>query len=177
MPSSKHSDAIYDLARIYTNNISWLNSWLRRRLSCSDTAADLAQDTFLRLLAMPNSEQKIAEIREHRPYIASVAKTVLIDHFRRCDLELAYKHALMQQPEPETISAEESALILDTLYRLDRMLDGLGKNIKTAFLLSQLRGLNYKQIADKLGVTESSVKKYMAKAMQHCLIFAAMEQL
>ncbi|MNT22513.1 putative RNA polymerase sigma factor FecI [compost metagenome] len=52
------------------------------------------------------------------------------------------------------------------------MLDGLGPKIKQAFLLSQLEGLGYAEIAQRLGVSVSSVKKYMAKAAEHCLLFS-----
>lgn len=52
------------------------------------------------------------------------------------------------------------------------MLDGLGPKIKQAFLLSQLEGLGYAEIALQLSVSVSSVKKYMAKATEHCLLFS-----
>ncbi len=52
------------------------------------------------------------------------------------------------------------------------MLDGLGPKVKQAFLLSQLEGLGYVDIAARLGVSVSSVKKYMAKATEHCLLFS-----
>lgn len=36
--------------QLYLDHHGWLHGWLRRRLDCTDTAADLAHDTFLRLL-------------------------------------------------------------------------------------------------------------------------------
>ena len=39
-----------DVALLYRQQHSWLTRWLRLRLNCSQSAADLAQDTFLRLL-------------------------------------------------------------------------------------------------------------------------------
>lgn len=51
------------------------------------------------------------------------------------------------------------------------MLDGLNGKTREAFLLSQLDGLTYSEIAHKLGVSISSVKKYVAKAVEHCLLF------
>ncbi|EPW6054432.1 RNA polymerase sigma factor FecI, partial [Shigella sonnei] len=53
----------------------------------------------------------------------------------------------------------------------DSMLDGLNGKTREAFLLSQLDGLTYSEIAHKLGVSISSVKKYVAKAVEHCLLF------
>ncbi|MGV8691768.1 sigma factor-like helix-turn-helix DNA-binding protein, partial [Pseudomonas aeruginosa] len=38
------------------------------------------------------------------------------------------------------------------------------------FLLSRLEGLGYKEIAIRLGVSLSSVEKYMATAIRHCFL-------
>ena len=54
---------------------------------------------------------------------------------------------------------------------LDRMLDGLGVKAKTAFLMSQVQGLTYPQIAEQLQVSASSVTKYMARATERCLLY------
>ena len=68
-------------------------------------------------------------------------------------------------------SPEERESQLETLQLLDSMLDGLNGKTREAFLLSQLDGLTYSEIAHKLGVSISSVKKYVAKAVEHCLLF------
>ncbi|KAG1251174.1 hypothetical protein G6F68_012414 [Rhizopus microsporus] len=52
------------------------------------------------------------------------------------------------------------------------MLHGLGDKVRRAFLMSQLEGASYADSAAKLGVTVSSVKKYMARATEHCLVYA-----
>jgi len=158
------------LARMYDAHHGWLRSWLQRRTGCSWQAADLAQDTFLRILASPQSTARIAEIREPRSFLTTIARRVWVDFVRRDALEKAWLEALQQQSEPVVISAEEQALILETLLQIDAMLDGLGEKVSQAFLLSQLEGLRYAEIARRLGVSVSSVKKYMAKATEHCLL-------
>ncbi|MGK9563787.1 sigma factor, partial [Salmonella enterica subsp. enterica] len=47
------------LSRLYRDHRSWLESWLRRRLGNAWDAADLSQDTFVRVLA---SAQPIAQM-------------------------------------------------------------------------------------------------------------------
>lgn len=126
-------------------------------------AADLAQDTFVRLL-----KQCPAELQEPRAFLATVARSVLIDHCRRMSLERAYLQTLMLMPEPVSPSPEERAVVLQALEQIDRMLDGLGARARSAFLLAQLDGLTYKEIAQRLGVSLSSVEKYMAAALTHC---------
>ena len=69
-------------------------------------------------------------------------------------------------------SPEQRQCLLETLQQIDTMLDGLGEKVRQAFLLSQLEGLTYPVIARRLNVSVSSVKKYMAKATEHCLLFS-----
>ena len=78
--------------------------------------------------------------------------------------------ALAARPEALAISPEEQQIILDTLLAIDAMLNTLPLKVRRAFLLSRLDGLSYREIAAELGVSERMVKKYMARAMLHCLL-------
>ncbi|MEL1679462.1 sigma factor-like helix-turn-helix DNA-binding protein, partial [Acinetobacter baumannii] len=75
---------------------------------------------------------------------------------------------LASLPEREVPSEETRAIVLETLVELDRLLDGLPPLAKETFLLAQLDGLGYAEIATQLGISLSSVKRYMLKAAQRC---------
>jgi len=152
------------VGRLYAEHHSWLFSWLRQRLSCHHQAEDLAQDTFIRLL-----NSRCSSIKEPRAYLTTVAKGVLVNWYQRQALERAYLEALAQIPEQEVPSEEQRYLILETLHEIDTLLDVLPSAVKQAFLLSQLEGWKYQQIADALDVSLITVKRYMKKAFLHCL--------
>lgn len=152
------------LHSLYHGHHSWLLGWLRQRLGCPHNAADLAQDTFVRLLG----QRALNEVREPRAFLASIARGLLIDYYRRASLERAYQQALQGLPEPEVPSPEQQALIMETLVEIDRLLDGLKPKVREAFLLSQLEGLSYAQIAERLGRSVSSIQQYMTLAFSHC---------
>lgn len=158
------------LHHLYREHHGWLQSWLRHKLHSCEQAADLAQDTFLRILASRESTRQAADLREPRSYLATVARRVVVDHLRRQSLERAYLDALAALPEPADVSPETRTLIVEALCRIDAMLDGLGRRARQAFLMSQLEGLSYAQIAVQLGVSTSSVKKYVARAVEQCLL-------
>ncbi|WP_286917447.1 MULTISPECIES: sigma-70 family RNA polymerase sigma factor [Pseudomonas] len=158
------SPASQSVEGLYLVHRRWLTEWLRSRLGCPDNAADLAQDTFMRLL----SAREIAPIREPRAFLTTVAKRVLFNHYRRQDLERAYLEALSQMPEPLAPSEEHRAIILQTLLDLDALLDGLPVLVKRAFLLAQVEGLGYQDIADELGISLATVKRYLHKAAMRC---------
>ncbi|WP_131671472.1 sigma-70 family RNA polymerase sigma factor [Pseudomonas parakoreensis] len=149
---------------LYLDHHSWLTGWLRRRLGCPDSAADLAQDTFIRVL----SARESAAIIEPRAFLTTLAKRVLFNHYRRQDLERAYLETLAQMPEMLAPSEEDKAIILQTLIELDQLLDGLPRLVKRAFLLAQVDGLTYPQIAAALGISVATVKRHLHKAALRC---------
>ena len=161
MSSLPHNAQVGEL---YRGHHSWLRGWLFKRLECHHQSADLAQDTFLRLLG----RDTLNGLREPRAFLATVAKGLVVDHYRRLSLERAWLDSLAALPEPEAPSAEARVLVLETLVEIDRMLDGLKPKVRSAFLLSQLDGLTYPQIAEQLGISLSSVQQYMTQAFGHC---------
>lgn len=160
-----------EVATLYTDHHSWLQGWLRRRLHHADDAADLAQDTFMRLLTVPAATAH-EPLREPRAYLATVARRLLVNHLRRQSLEQAYLQALAALPEPQTPSPEQQLLILQALQEVDAMLDGLPPKVRAVFILSQVEGLTYAAIAQELGIGLRSVKRYMAQAMAECIVLA-----
>ena len=82
----------------------------------------------------------------------------MVDLFRRRTLERAYLEMLALIPDGYAPSPEQRQSLLESLQQIDAMLDGLGPKVKQAFLLSQLEGLGYADIAVRLGVSISSVK-------------------
>lgn len=158
---------------LYVAHHGWLQSWLRRKLGHAGDAADLAQDTFVRILAAPAAmREKEADwqLREPRAYLTVVAKRLLANLHRRRALEQSYLDALALMPEPLAPSPEQQAIILETLQDIDAMLDGLAPPVRAAFLLAQLEGLGYAEIATRLGLSERTVKRYMAQAMARCIV-------
>lgn len=149
---------------LYLDHHRWLTGWLRRKLGCPHSAADLAQDTFMRLL----SARETPSINEPRAFLTVVAKRVLFNHYRRQDLERAYLQALADMPEPLAPSEEERAIILQTLMELDQLLDGLPTPVKRAFLLAQVDGLSYADIGAQLGISIATVKRHLNKAALRC---------
>ncbi|MBS0848349.1 ferric citrate uptake sigma factor FecI [Citrobacter sp. JGM124] len=155
------------LESFYGTHHGWLKSWLTCKLQSAFDADDIAQDTFLRVMG----SDSLSAIRDPRSFLCTIAKRVMVDLFRRNALEKAYLEMLVQLPESLAPSLEDRESQLETLQLIDNMLDGLNMKTRQAFLLSQLDGLGYREIALKLGVSVSSVKKYVAKAVEHCLLF------
>lgn len=157
------------LEALYCDHHSWLVGMLRRKLGNGDSAADLAQDTFLRVLANRN----VDAILRPREYLATIARGLVTDAYRRQAIERAYLETLAARPEPVAISPETRAILLETVLAIDRMLDQLGPRTREIFLLAQFEELTYAQVGARLGVSLTTVKKHMVRALTQCLLLAA----
>lgn len=156
------------LHQLYSEHNGWLKGWLRMRLGNSADAADLAQDTFVRVMTARNA----APIREPRGYLTAIARSLLIDKSRRRAIEQEYLVALAQKPEPVEVSPEVRLSILEMLVAVDSLLDGLGKRTREIFLSVQLEGQTYVAVAERLGVSVTTVKNHLVRAMTECLLLA-----
>lgn len=158
-----------EIHHLYCDHHGWLQGWLVRKLGNASDAADLAHDTFLRLLTRQTARSLGSE---PRALLTHIAKGLVVDRWRRQDVERAYLEIIAHLPEPEVPSPETRWLILETLYRIEAMLRDLPEKTRQAFLMSQIDGLAYPQIAEELGVSLVSVKRYMRDAFLACLSVA-----
>ncbi|MDG9885295.1 sigma-70 family RNA polymerase sigma factor [Pseudomonas sp. GD04058] len=155
---------------LYVKHSPWLLLFLRRRLGNGWDAADLLHDTFLRVLRRP---LEFDDQTGERSYLATIAKGLCIDHWRRAQLERAWRESLVARPETVQPSAEHTALLIETLAEVDAMLMRLPAKVREAFLMAQVEGITYGVIAERLEVSERMVKKYMAQAFLHCAVLEA----
>lgn len=153
------------LEALYKAHQPWLLGRLRRRLSNRADAEDVTSETFVQVV----EQGGMADIREPRAFLTTIAKRVLFHLWRRQDLERAYLQTLMHLPESVALSAEERALLVEAIEQIDRALDSLPLPVKTAFLYSRLDGLTYPEIAAQLGVSLATVERYMKRALLQCL--------
>ena len=160
---SPHADLV---GALYRDHRGWLLAWLQRSMACRQRAEDLSQDTFVRLLG----REQLDTPREPRALLAAVAKGLMFDHFRRAALEQAYLAELALIPEAEQPSPEVQLLILEDLKAIDRLLGKLSSKARAAFLHNRLDGMGHGEIAERLGVSVSRVRQYIAQGMRQCYV-------
>ncbi len=151
---------------LYSDHHGWLKAWLRGRLGNAADAADFAHDTFLRVIQRCD----LTAIDTPRAFLRTVARGLVIDHWRREELQRAWLESIAHLDDAEAPSPEARELVLELLERIALMLDGLKPRVRTAFLLAQCEGLSYREIAERLGVSVRSVERYIADALYHCYL-------
>lgn len=173
--SSRDSNLHPDIRMLYSEHHSWLQNWLWHRVGCRSDAADLAQDTFMRMLRTTISVGP-QNIHEPRAYLATIARRLMLNMYRRRSVENAWLQALKQLPDQFAPSAEEQFLILEALQAIDSLLHGLPSTTRRVFMLSQLEGHTYAEIATMVGVTVRTVQRHVTKAMEQCMMLAMEEE-
>lgn len=153
-------------AALFTEHHPWLLDRLRKRLRDVAEAEDVSSETFLRVIGY----RRLHAMDEPRAYLTTIAKNVLAQLWRRRDLERAWIATLAAMPEDCAPSPEERAVLLESLDCIARALEGLPAKARTAFLLSQLDGLTYAEIAERIGMSQRMVRRYMADGLRCCML-------
>ena len=155
------------ITELYCEHHGWLFGWLRRKLGCAHNAADLAQDTFTRIL---NARESVATLREPRAFLSTTARRLIIDQVRRKQIENAYLQelALTAQALEGFQSPEQILTTLEALELIAVILEGMQDKPRQAFVLYYLDGLTQSEIARQLELSDRTVRKYLIQALLHC---------
>ncbi len=74
------------------------------------------------------------------------------------------------QPENFALSPEDHNIIISTLLEIDRLLDSMEERTRTIFLMAQIDGLSYVEIAKRLAISVNTVRKHSIRGMTQCLL-------
>lgn len=164
-----------EIARWYRDHQHWLMQWLSHRLSSQQDAADVVQDTFVRVFGKWRREGAPHHAREPRALLVTVAKGILIDQWRRQDVERACLDALSLVSPQEYPDPQAWLQAVELLCRLRQVLDTLPERAQKVFLLAQVDGLPGREIAQHVGVSVATVERDLAAAWRACLATAQRE--
>ncbi|MEQ8392691.1 MAG: RNA polymerase sigma factor [Thalassospira sp.] len=172
--SAHHSQvcdlAITDIRKLFLSHQRELHIYLTRLLRDADTAMDLTQETFVRISEY-KGQGKAHDVVHARSYLYRVAHNLAIDYVRAQkrnpisgtddrNLESIPNNA----PSPEQIVGEQSELDY-----VKRALGELPEKTRNIFILVRVDGLTYRQTAEKLNISDSSVQKHVARAIAHVM--------
>ncbi len=160
------------IASLVTRHGLALEKYLARKLDNRDDAAELAQETFIRLHRLEQPEN----LDNARAFLFQVATNLAVDQLRRRQLHFRFikgEKSLAQDGEPPDLNAagaspEQILGARQKLHAIENALDELPFKVKQAFLLHRKSGMPYSAIAEQMQVSVSSVEKYILQALQHC---------
>src|ERR1700678_3060320 len=146
---------------------SRLRRFLSVRLRNADDVPDLAQEVFLRLLRVEGYES----IRSPEAYLFTIASHVIHQHAVRRSSEPISVDIADVFSELRTSASDDppdQAAHAQQLDELERILAHLPPRVAAALVLHRVAGYSVQEVADELGVTRETAKKYLARAVEHC---------
>lgn len=152
---------ITSLYRLYRHE---LTNHLYRMVNCYDTAQDLAQESYL-ILARSAS---VAVIDQPRGFLYRTASNLALDHLRHNKVVSRHAELAAAIDEPKHASTETEIAKKQWRALLAQTVDELPPRCRDAFILHKIHGLSYREIAHRLGVSESAVEKHITKGLLHC---------
>jgi len=151
---------------LYLQHHAALRRFLARMLRCEETAAEVAQEAWLRMIRLAPGRT----VDEPRAYLFQVAANAARDRMAR---ERTRVSVVDGRPVPEAVpcpepDAETAALARERLSLLADAVDELPPRCREVFLMSRLDGLANGEIAARLGISRNMVEKHIVRAMLHC---------
>ncbi len=135
---------------------------LRRSLSPRHDHDDLVQEVFLRVFRRLHTLEKPSALRS---FVYSVAVRVVSEEIRRFQvLQRAHTQLVIIADDGGDRGADFEAR--DTLQRIQHVLDGMKDKHRAVFVLRHVEGMDLQEIADGLGISLATVKRYLVKSLR-----------
>jgi len=145
-----------------------VRSWLRRAGWTREEIEDLIQESYARLAAQYASN--FGEISHPPSYLFRTVRNVAADQLRRKRVvsirsmaDVSRLNLLDEGPDPEEqLSAHEQ------LAQLQEAIDRLPRQCRAVFILRKVEGLSQAETARRMGMSENTIEKYVARGKRLC---------
>ncbi len=145
----QHWDHIYTVALSITRSVT--------------ISEDLVQDIFLKIWL---NRSQLTSIEHFDNYLFIVARNAIYTSLRQTGI----KESLLQKLEdPGTArwTSEEELLAKESGRLIHEAVSQVSPQQQAVYRLSRESGLKYEQIAQQLGISKSTVRNHMVKALQN----------
>lgn len=137
-----------------------LRSFLYYRTGSTEIAADIVQESFLRL--WENCAKVLPE--KAGGWLYRVGENIFFKQKEKEKVVRKYEWR-MAGPEPTYASPQEEMEEKEFQQQLEDAIAGLPDGAREVFLLNRMDGLKYREIAELLGISQKAVEKRMHRAL------------
>jgi len=149
---------------LYNQYWEALFKYVMRILPDQDEAADVLQETFVAFWELRSTLTKVKSIKA---YLFVMARNFAFKRFREKLKRTEIVDKLVMFYGEPIESAEEALGAKELTNLLDAEIDKLPQRMREVFLLSRKEHLSYKEIAERLQISDLTVKKQINNALKN----------
>lgn len=141
-----------------------LRTWLARRYAAGPEIDDIVQEAYT-LLA---ERERVDDIHSPRAYLFQVAKSLVVRNIRRARIVpiQAVDELGMAGFVDEGAGPEQSAIGREQLRELSRLIEAMPAQTRQAFVMRRVHDLPQREIARRMGLSENTVEKHIARGIR-----------
>lgn len=146
-----------------------LLNFLSRQVRDRETAADLVQESFVRVLSAQSSGQAVLDMRA---LLYRTARNLVVDQHRRSEVrrhdDLDGLPDDLHPAAPQHLQPEEVLAAQQVIRAYVATIEALPERCRQAFVLHVFDECNHAQIGQRMGISVSMVEKHIVRAMVAC---------
>lgn len=164
--SEIHREIIRDqqLAAVFEEHQLALKRFLWVRVRLAEEVSDLLQETFERF----QRHQHTVDLANARNFLFTIARNLVIDrarHLKVSEVDREFDVETLLDPLP---SLEEQVISAESVQQLTQAIALLPPQCQRVFVMRKIHQTSQKSIAEKLGISVSTVEKHVAMGMKLC---------
>lgn len=140
-----------------------LYAYLWRRVHDEALAADLAQETFVRLW---QSRLRWQDSGSLGSYLIRTAQRLTIDEYRRREVRNRWSRDMASVAVPVARAPDRELEQRELRLRLDEAIGALPERTREVFILKRDAGLSYREIAELMEISPKTVDAQMNRALR-----------
>src|SRR5690606_22036688 len=134
-----------------------------RILPDEDDAADVLQEPFVTVWEVRN---QLAHVKSTKSYLFAMARNFAFKRFRERAKEADFSGQLVRYYSDTDESATASVYGKELSEWFDREVNRLPARMREVFVLSRKEHLSYKEIGERLNISDQTVKKQVSKSLK-----------
>lgn len=145
---------VYNFARLYISSV--------------EDAKDVVQIVFVKLW---ETRTFLRENESLKGYLFIITRNIIFNQKKRNFNESFYKSTVLDAFTEENINdsceAEEKMYALELSRFIDALIQSLPERQRECFLLSRIEQLTYREIGERLGISERTVEVHIIRALKY----------
>jgi RNA polymerase sigma factor (sigma-70 family) len=145
-----------------------LRAFLLARFPSLPDVDDLVQDSVVRVLRA----REVGAVRSPRAFLFATARNLALDQVRR-QQAVGFECLRNSDTTADPANVAEQVSRQQELDLLREAIQSLPDRCRQVFTLRTAYGLSQREVAARLGISENTVEKQMAKGLERCTEFFA----